>query len=156
MHIGASTHAELFRCSKTIGSLVEHHRLNHGMIITGIVYGDFLLLPWAVGGSWAVRLSDILVSAVGCGAPGSASAAGAGGNARSTAAIEHMTKLSKDEVAEPTGSLAEEWEAVLTTTQDSTGAVCTSSSAPVRGRSARHCQRILLNGLCLERLLLLP
>ena len=66
MHIGASTHAELFRCSKTIGSLVEHHRLNHGLIITGIVYGDLLLVPWAVGGSWAVRLSEILVSAVDC------------------------------------------------------------------------------------------
>ena len=31
-----------------------------------------------------------------------------------------MTKLSKDEVAELTRSLAEEWKAVLTTTQDST------------------------------------
>ena len=29
MHIGASTHAELPRCSKTIGPLVEHHCL-HG------------------------------------------------------------------------------------------------------------------------------
>ena len=67
----------------------------------------------------------ILVSAVDCGAPGSASAAGAAGNARPTATIEHMTKLSKDEVAELTRSLAEEWKAVLTTTQDSTGAVAT-------------------------------
>ena len=62
----------------------------------------------------------ILVSAVDCGAPGSASAAGAAGNARPTATIEHVTKLSKDEVAELTRSLAEEWKAVLTTTQDST------------------------------------
>ena len=67
----------------------------------------------------------ILVSAVDCGAPGSASAAGAAGNARPTATIEHMTKLSKDEVAELTRSLAEEWKAVLTTTQDSNGVVVT-------------------------------
>ena len=56
MHIGAATHAELFRCSKTIGSVVEHQRLNHGMIITPT--------PLAVGGSWAVRLFEILVSAM--------------------------------------------------------------------------------------------
>ena len=62
----------------------------------------------------------ILASAVDCGAPGSASAAGAAGNARPTATIEHVTKLSKDEVADLTRSLAEEWKAVLTTTQDST------------------------------------
>ena len=67
----------------------------------------------------------ILASAVDCGAPGSASAAGAAGNARPTATIEHVTKLSKDEVAELTRSLAEEWKAVLTTTQDSTEAVAT-------------------------------
>ena len=64
-------------------------------------------------------------SAVDCGAPGSASAAGAAGNARPTATIEHMTKLSKDEVAELTRSLVEEWKAVLTTTRDSTGVVVT-------------------------------
>ena len=62
----------------------------------------------------------ILASAVDCGAPGSASAAGAAGNARPTATIEHVTKLSKDEVAELTRSLAEEWKAVLTPAQDST------------------------------------
>ena len=49
MHIGASIHAELLRCSKTIGLLGEQHCLNHEEIITEIVYGDFLLLPWAVG-----------------------------------------------------------------------------------------------------------
>ena len=67
----------------------------------------------------------ILASAVDCGAPGSASAAGAAGNARPTATIEHVTKLSKDEVAELTRSLAEEGKAVLTTTQDSTEVVAT-------------------------------
>ena len=56
----------------------------------------------------------ILVSAVDCGAPGSASAAGAAGNARPTATIEHVTKLTKDDVAALTVSLAEEWKAVLT------------------------------------------
>ena len=61
----------------------------------------------------------IVASAVDCGAPGSASAAGAAGNARPTATIEHMTKLSKDEVAALTRSLAEEWKAVLTAAQDS-------------------------------------
>ena len=30
------------------------------------------------------------------------------------------------------------------------------SSAPMRAHGARHCQRILLNGLSLERLFLLP
>ena len=67
----------------------------------------------------------ILVSAIDCGAPGSASAASAAGNARPTATIEHVTKLSKDEVSELTRSLAEEWKAVLTTTQDFTGLVVT-------------------------------
>ena len=67
----------------------------------------------------------ILASAVDCGAPGSASAAGAAGNARPTATIEHVTKLSKDEVAALTSSLAEEWKAVLTTTQDCTEVVAT-------------------------------
>ena len=51
------------------------------------------------------------ISAVDCGATGSARAAGAAGNARLTATIEHVTKLSKDEVAELTCSLAEEWKA---------------------------------------------
>ena len=93
------------------------------MHIGASTHAEFV--PLFEDASWAVRLSEILVSAVDCGAPGSASAAGAGGNARSTATIEHMTKLSKDEVAELTRNLAEEWKAVLTTTQDSTGAVAT-------------------------------
>ena len=38
---------------------------------------------------------------------------------RPTATIEHVTKLSKDEVAGLTRSLAEEWKAVLATAQDS-------------------------------------
>ena len=59
----------------------------------------------------------ILVPAVDCGAPVSASAAGAAGNARPTATIEHVRKLSKDEIAELTRSLAQEWKAVLTTPQ---------------------------------------
>ena len=58
----------------------------------------------------------ILASAVECVAPGSASAGGAAGNACPTATIEHMTKLSKDEVAALTRSLAGEWKAVLTKT----------------------------------------
>ena len=45
MHIGATIHAELRRCSNTIGLLVEQHRLNHGMIITGNLYGPNTLLP---------------------------------------------------------------------------------------------------------------
>ena len=71
----------------------------------------------------------ILASAVDCGAPGSASATGATGNARPIATIEHVTKLSKDEVAALTRSLAEEWKAVLTTTQ---------ASAEVGGTPERH------------------
>ena len=41
----------------------------------------------------------ILASAVDCPAPGSASAASAAGGTCPTATIEHVTKLSKDEVA---------------------------------------------------------
>ena len=67
----------------------------------------------------------ILVSAVDCGAPGSASAAGAAGNARLTATIEHVAKLPKDAVADRARSLAEEWKAVLTTTQDPAEVVAT-------------------------------
>jgi hypothetical protein len=71
----------------------------------------------------------ILASAVDCGAPGSASAAGGASNTRPIATIEHVTKLSKDEVAALTRNLAEEWKAVLTTTQD---------SAAVAGTPERH------------------
>ena len=56
----------------------------------------------------------ILASVVECPAPGSASAAGAADGACPTATIEHVTKLSKDEVAALTRSLAAEWKAVLT------------------------------------------
>ena len=56
----------------------------------------------------------ILASVVECPAPGSASAAGAADGACPIATIEHMTKLSKDEVAALTRSLAAEWKAVLT------------------------------------------
>ena len=59
----------------------------------------------------------ILVSAVDHGPPGSASAVGAPGNARPIATIEHMRKLTKDEVTALTRSLAQEWKAVLTTPQ---------------------------------------
>ena len=57
---------------------------------------------------------SFLASAIDRGVPG-----------RPIATIEHVTKLSKDDVAELTRSLAEEWKAVLTTTQDSTEAVAT-------------------------------
>ena len=44
-------------------------------------------------------LSEPQASAVDCGAPGPASAAGSADNARPTATSEHATKLPKDEVA---------------------------------------------------------
>ena len=56
----------------------------------------------------------VLVSAVACGEPGSASSPSAGGGARPIATIEHMTKLSKDEVAALERNLAVEWKAALT------------------------------------------
>ena len=59
----------------------------------------------------------ISASVVDCRAPGSASDSGAPGNARPNATIEHVTKLSKDEVAALTRSLAQEWKAVLTAEQ---------------------------------------
>ena len=43
--------------------------------------------------------APVFARAVGGGAPGSARAAGAAGNARPTATSEHVTKFSKDEVA---------------------------------------------------------
>ena len=59
-------------CSPKIGQLFEHHSLHHGMTIRGCIalgmelrpahklYLRVLLLPpWAVGGSWAWRLSEI-------------------------------------------------------------------------------------------------
>ena len=55
-----------------------------------------------------------------------------------------MTKLSKDEVAELTRSLAEGWEAVLTTTQDSSGVVVTPdrhSNDPRSGHWSEERQR---------------
>ena len=55
----------------------------------------------------------VLVSAVACGEPGSASSPSAGGGARPIATIEHMTKLSKDDVAALERNLAVEWKAVL-------------------------------------------
>ena len=57
----------------------------------------------------------VLASAIECRAPGSASAMPATGETCPTATIEHVTKLSKDEVAALTQSLAVEWKAVLTT-----------------------------------------
>ena len=57
----------------------------------------------------------ILASAVECPAPSFASAAGAADDPCPTATIEHVTKLSKDEVAALARSLAVEWKAVLTT-----------------------------------------
>ena len=44
---------------------------------------------------------------------------------------------------------------VLSTRPDG-GGVRSQSSQSMRGRGARHCQRILLNALGLERILLLP
>ena len=57
----------------------------------------------------------VLASAVECPAPGSAIAMPAAGDVCPTATIEHVTKLSKDQVAALTQSLAVEWKAVLTT-----------------------------------------
>ena len=68
--------------------------------------------------------------AIDCEAPGSASATAAAGNVRPTATIEHVTKLSKDEVAELTSSLAEEWKAVLTTPQACTEVEATPERYP--------------------------
>ena len=76
----------------------------------------------------------ILASVVDSGAPGSASAARAAGNARPTATIEHVTKLSKDEVAALTRSLAEECKAVLTTAEDAAAVFGT----PLRQRKVRR------------------
>ena len=76
-----------------------------------------------------IECALLLVSAIDCEAPGSASATGAAGKVRLTATIEHVAKLSRDEVAELTRSLAEEWKAVLTTPQDST---------PVEATPERH------------------
>ena len=90
------------------------------------------------------KCAFILVAASHCGAPGFANAAGAAGNARLIATIENMTKLSKDEVAELTRSLAEEWKAVLTTTQESNGAVVTPerhSNDPKSGPRSEERQR---------------
>ena len=56
----------------------------------------------------------ILASAVQGLAPGSASAAGAAGDARPTATFDGVIKLSKDDVAVMTRSLADEWKAILT------------------------------------------
>ena len=50
----------------------------------------------------------VLVSAVACGEPGSASSPSAGGGARPIATIEHMPKLSKDDVAALERNLAVE------------------------------------------------
>ena len=56
-----------------------------------------------------------------CLAPGSASATGAAGGACPTATIEHVAKLSKDDVAVLTRSLAVEWKAILTTATPGSG-----------------------------------
>lgn len=65
----------------------------------------------------------ILASAVECPAPGSAS-----DRACPTATIEHVTKLSKDEVASLTHSLAVEWQAVLTMPSSDSSAFSTPKS----------------------------
>ena len=79
----------------------------------------------------------ILVSAVDCGAPGSASAAGAAGDACPTATIEHVTKLSKDEVAVLTRSLAEEWKAILTTATPGSANVAGTPERPILQESPK-------------------
>ena len=85
------------------GSASAGHRpplLALGVVLSVDTLGDFGGPPWCrVPGR----------------APGSASAAGASGGARLTATIEHVTKLSKDEVAALTRSLAAEWKANLST-----------------------------------------
>ena len=55
----------------------------------------------------------VLASAVECPAPGSASTVGATDGVCPTATTEHVAKLSNDEVAALTRSLAAEWKAVL-------------------------------------------
>ena len=79
----------------------------------------------------------ILASAVQCLAPGSASAAGAAGDACPTATIEHVTKLSKDEVAVLTRSLAEEWKAILTTATPGSANVAGTPERPILVGSPR-------------------
>ena len=75
----------------------------------------------------------ILASAVALQSPGPASpAAGAGSpTARAVFTIEHMTKLSKDEMATLSQSLMREWTAILTS---STGAV----ASPARRSASKE------------------
>ena len=70
----------------------------------------------------------ILASAVECPVPGSASTPGHAGPTCPTATIEHVTKLSKDEVASLTQSLAVEWAAVLTMPSSDSSAFSTPKS----------------------------